>query len=98
MALRFADRVKDTSTTTGTGVCTVSGSPPASYQALSVIAVGQPISYEIVGQTGSEVEGGEGVVLSATTFSRLRVTASSNNNALVNWLVAPLACPYNSIS
>jgi hypothetical protein len=80
-----ADRVKDTTTTTGTGSITVSGTPPAGFQALSAVgSVGATFTYAIAGQTGSEWEIGTATITAANVFSR-SVTASSNANALVNF-------------
>lgn len=85
MALVVADRVKETSTTTGTGTFTLAGAV-AGYQAFSVIGNGNTTYYAIVGQTGTEWEVGLGTyTLSGTTLSRDTVLSSSNSNALVNF-------------
>lgn len=82
---KFYDRVKDTTTTTGTGTITVSGTPPTGYAALSTAPTGSKISYVIAGQGTAEWEVGEGTVASGTTMSRDTVRASSNAGALVNF-------------
>lgn len=83
--MKFADRVKDTGTTTGTGNITLAGSPPAGFQALSAVGtVGDTFAYAIAGQTGGEWETGIGTITAANTFSRAP-TASSNGGALVNF-------------
>lgn len=83
MALVVADRVKETSTTTGTGAFTLAGAV-AGYQAFSVIGNGNTTYYAIVGQTGTEWEVGLGTYTSAgTSLSRDTILSSSNSNALV---------------
>lgn len=81
----LANRVRDTSTTTGTGNVTVSGTPVATFFALSTIPVGSVVDYVMSGQTGSEVEVGRGKILTSTTFSRDQVLNSSNAGSLVNF-------------
>lgn len=77
----IADRVKDTSVSTGAGNFTLSGSPAAGFQALSAIgATGSTFGYVIDG--GAEWEVGTGTITAANTFSRAP-TASSNAGALV---------------
>lgn len=83
MALVVADRVKETSTTAGTGAFTLDGAV-AGYQAFSVIGNGNTTYYAIVGQTGTEWEVGLGTYTSAgTSLSRDTILSSSNSNALV---------------
>lgn len=84
---KFADRVKDTTTTTGTGIITLANSPPARFRTFgAAFATGvNLIAYTIEGQSGSEFESGTGTYVSATTFSRDKVETSSNGNALVNF-------------
>jgi hypothetical protein len=82
---RFADRVKETSTTTGTGNITLAGAV-SQFQAFSPrYATNQPFYYAIVGQTGTEWEVGEGYLSGATTLVRETVLQSSNSDALVNF-------------
>jgi hypothetical protein len=81
----IANRIKDTSTTTGTGAITVSGTPASGYLAFSTLATGVVFDYTISGQTGSEFEVGRGKITGATTFSRDQVLSSSNAGALVNF-------------
>jgi hypothetical protein len=77
---KMHDRVKETSTTTGTGTFTVSGAV-SQFAAFSArFSVGDPIYYAIVGQTGTEWEVGQGTLLSSTTFSRDRIFESSNTS------------------
>lgn len=82
--MNFADRVKDSSTTTGTGDVTLSGSAPSGFQAFaSRFAVGDRFFYAIVG--GAEWEVGEGRLSASTTLVRERVLQSSNADALVSF-------------
>lgn len=82
----FFDRVKDTTTTTGTGSITLSGTAPTQFVAFaSLFAINELFYYAIVGQTGSEWEVGQGRLTASTTLERTVVLQSSNSNALVNF-------------
>lgn len=84
MALVLADRVRDTTTTTGTGAVTLSGSPPAGFQSFAAIGNGNTTYYTISG--GSQWEVGIGTYNSAgPSLNRDTVLASSNNGNLVNF-------------
>ncbi len=80
----FADRVKETSTTTGTGNVTLAGAVSQFQSFTSRFATDQRFYYAIVGQTGTEWEVGIGYLSGATTLVRETVQQSSNANALVN--------------
>ncbi|MDB5853274.1 MAG: autotransporter protein [Herminiimonas sp.] len=83
--MTYADRVKDTTTTTGTGTITLAGSPPSGFQSFAAgLPASASVPYCIAGQTGSEWEVGVGVLLTGTTLSR-SPTASSNSGSLVNF-------------
>lgn len=85
MALVLADRVKETTTTTGTGTVTLLGASTG-YQSFSVIGNGNTTYYTIAGQTGSEWEVGIGTYTSSgTTLARTTVLASSNSGSLVTF-------------
>jgi hypothetical protein len=85
MALVLKDRVKETTTSTGTGAVTLAGASGA-FQPFSVIGNGNTTYYGIVGQTSTEWEVGIGTyTLSGTTLSRDTVLSSSNSNTLVNF-------------
>ena len=85
MAFVLADRVKETTTTTGTGTVTLLGASTG-FQSFSAIGNGNTTYYTIAGQTGSEWEVGIGTYTSAgTTLSRTTVISSSNAGSLVNF-------------
>lgn len=85
MALVLADRVKETTTTTGTGTVTLLGASTG-YQSFAVVGNANTTYYTIAGQTGSEWEVGIGTYTSSgTTLSRDTVLSSSNSGSLVNF-------------
>ena len=85
MAFVLADRVKETTTTAGTGTVTLLGASTG-YQSFSAIGNGNTTYYTIAGQTGSEWEVGIGTYTSSgTTLARTTVIASSNSGSLVNF-------------
>ena len=85
MAFVLADRVKETTTSTGTGTVTLLGASTG-YQSFSAIGNGNTTYYTIAGQTGSEWEVGVGTYTSAgTTLSRTTVLSSSNSGSLVSF-------------
>jgi hypothetical protein len=86
MAFITADRVKDTSTTTGTGNITVSGSAPFGYRTFStVLSVNDTFYYAIQGQSTAEWEIGVGTYASTNQFARTTVLASSASNSAVSF-------------
>ena len=86
MAFITADRVKDTSTTTGTGNITVSGSAPFGYRTFStVMSVGDTFYYAIQGQSIAEWEIGVGTYASTNQFARTTVLASSASGSAVSF-------------
>ena len=86
MALYF-DRVKETSTTTGTGNVTVLGAATGYRSLDDVLTVGQKAEVCIAGQSGiaGEWEVSVCTYLGSSVFSRDTVIASSNAGALVNF-------------
>jgi hypothetical protein len=83
MSVAYADRVAESTATTGTGTLTLAGALTVQYQAFSVFPTGTTVDYAIFGAAGWEV--GQGVyTTSGTTLSRLVVYASSNAGALVS--------------
>jgi len=85
MALVLKDRVKETSTTTGTGTFTLAGASTG-YQSFSVVGNGNTTYYAIALQGGSEWEVGIGTYTSSgTTLARTTILASSNSGSAVNF-------------
>jgi len=85
MTLVVADRVKQGTSTTGTGTVTLSGSLTG-YQAFSVIGDGNTTYYTIVDSNDGSWEVGLGTyTASGTTLSRDTVLDSSNAGALVDF-------------
>jgi len=85
MTLVVADRVKQGTSTTGTGTVTLSGSLTG-YQTFSVIGDGNTTYYTIVDSNDGSWEVGLGTyTASGTTLSRDTVLDSSNAGALVNF-------------
>jgi len=85
MALVVNDRVKEETTTTGTGTVSLDGADTGFETFVSGIGDGNETYYCITG--GSEFEVGRGTVTDATpdTLSRDTVISSSNGDALVNF-------------
>ena len=85
MALILEDRVKETTSVTGTGTATLLGAATG-FQSFSVIGNGNTTYYCIAGQGTSEWEVGIGTYTSSgTTLARTTVISSSNSNAAVNF-------------
>lgn len=76
---RLFDRIKDTSTTTGTGDVTVSGTPPTGYLTFSsVFTVGdEQVPYCIAQQASAEWETGLGTYFSSNVLRRDTITGNS---------------------
>ena len=85
MALVLADRVKETTTTTGTGTVTLLGAS-AGFQSFAAVGNGNTTYYTIAAQTGTEWEVGIGTYSSSgTTLARTTVISSSNAGAAVDF-------------
>jgi hypothetical protein len=83
MALILNDRVRETTTTVGTGAISLAGAVTG-YQAFSTIGNTNTTYYTIAG--GSQWEVGIGTYSSSgNTLARTTVLASSNSNSLVNF-------------
>ncbi len=83
MALVLKDRVRETSTTIGTGTITLAGEV-SGFQSFANIGNGNTTYYTIT--VGTEWEVGLGTYTSSgNTLSRDTVLSSSNNNSLVNF-------------
>ena len=87
MALVINDRVKETSTTTGTGTLDLAGAATGFEGFVAGIATGNTTYYAIWNQGTSEWEVGLGTVTDATpdTLSRDTVISSSNGDAAVSF-------------
>ena len=78
MAFVLADRVKETTTTTGTGTITLLGASTG-FQSFAIVGNGNTTYYTIAGQTGSEWEVGIGTYsTSGTTLARTTVISNSS--------------------
>ncbi len=78
-----ADRVKETSTTTGTGSITLAGAATGFRSFSSVLSTSDRTYYTI--EDGANWEVGIGTLVNSTTLSRDTVLASSNSGSKVNW-------------
>ena len=87
MALVLDDRVKETSTTTGTGTLNLSGAVSGFQTFVAGIGDGNTTYYAIVNRDESEWETGVGTVADASTdtLARTTVIASSNSDSAVDF-------------
>jgi hypothetical protein len=81
----YADRVKETSTSTGAGNFTLAGAVTQFITFNTAFGVGPSFYYTIAGQTGAEWEVGIGHLSNSTTLVRDTVLASSNSNNAVTF-------------
>lgn len=81
----YADRVKESSTSTGLGNIILAGTLTGFRTFASIIAVGESFYYCIDGGTSGEWEVGIGVLTDATTLVRSSVLSSSSANAAVSF-------------
>ena len=89
MALVLKDRVKETSTTAGTGTLTLAGAVTG-FQAFSAVGNGNTTYYAIVDAATGDWEVGLGTYTSSgTTLSRDTVLSSSNGGSLVTFAGNP---------
>jgi hypothetical protein len=85
----YADRVKETTTTTGTGALTLAGASTGYQTFNAAFGVGPAFYYCIEAVDGSGVptgdwEVGQGALSGSTTLTRDTILASSNANAAVS--------------
>ena len=73
----FADRIKESSTTTGTGAITLAGAETGFRSFSSVLTVGDTVYYCIQGQTPGEWETGIGTYSGTNTLTRTTPLAGS---------------------
>ena len=87
MAFALNDRVKETSTTTGTGTFNLAGAEVGFESFVSGIGNGNVTYYAISNDGTAEFEVGFGTVTDAATdtLSRDTIISSSNSDALVNF-------------
>ena len=87
MALVINDRVKETSTTTGTGTFSLDGAATGFETFVSGVGTGNTTYYSIVLDGTNEFEVGVGTVTDATpdTLSRDTVISSSNSDSKVDF-------------
>jgi hypothetical protein len=87
MAFAVADRVRETTTTTGTGTLNLGGAVSGFRTFVSGIGDGNVTYYAIVHRTAAEFEIGIGTVTDASTdtLSRTTVLSSSNSNSAVTF-------------
>ena len=87
MAHAYADRVKETTTTTGTGTVSLAGAETGFQTFVAGAGTGSEVYYSIVHQTANEWEVGKGTVTDATpdTLSRTTILSSSNSGSAVTF-------------
>lgn len=84
MTYAIASRVRDTSTTTGTGAFTLAGAPPAGFRSFaSALGVGSLFTVAIVSASDWEVSLAR--LTSATVLERVACLSSSNSGDFVNF-------------
>lgn len=82
--MAYADRVKESSTTTGTGAITLAGAATGFRTFAAGFTVGATMPYAISDALGNW-EIGAGTLSTSSTLARTTVLASSNGNALVSF-------------
>ena len=83
MALVVADRVQETTTTTGTGTYTLAGAKDG-FQSFAAVGNGNTTYYACTDGTDYEVGIGT-YTASGTTLARTTIIESSNSDAAVDW-------------
>ena len=85
MAFVIADRVRETTTTTGTGNLTLAGAVSKFRTFASVLSSSDTTYYSIVEQTGTAWEVGVGTFTSPSTLARTTILSSSNGGSAVDF-------------
>jgi len=83
MALVIADRIKERTTTTGTGDYTLTGAV-AGFESFATIGNGNTTYYAVTDNVDFEIGIGT-YTASGTTLARTTILQSSNGDAAVNW-------------
>lgn len=83
-AIVYKDRVKETSTTTGTGTLTLAGAVAGFRTYATALTTGDVVTSCIEDGTNWEISQGA-YTTSGTTLARTTILASSNSGAAVNW-------------
>ena len=83
MSYIVADRVKETTTVTGTGPATLAGASSGYRSFASQLSIGDTCAYVIVNSNASEWETGIGTYSAINTLTRTTIHASTNANAAV---------------
>lgn len=85
MAHLTADRVRETTTTTGTGAITLAGAVVGFRAFSSVLSIGDTCYYSVASLPGTEWEVGVGTYSALNTLTRTTVLSSSNAGAAVTF-------------
>lgn len=86
MAFLYRDRVKDTTTSTGTGDLTLANSAPSGFQTLATAGFANGDTFFYCVEGGSEWEVGRGTYsTTGPALQRTQVLASSNSGSAVNF-------------
>lgn len=83
---QYPDRVKETTTTTGTGSVTLGGAATGYRTFAAALTSGTSVDYCIVQQDGSQWEVGDGTFTAPSTLTRNTVYSnSSSTTSLINF-------------
>ena len=85
MPLVYADRVRETTTTTGTGTLNLAGADTGFQTFVAGIGTGNQCHFCTTDGTNWEVAEGTVTDAAPDTLSRDRILASSNGGAAVSW-------------
>lgn len=84
--MMLADRVLETSATTGVGTYTLDGAPAGFQTFITAFGAATPVFYFALGNSSSDWERGFGTLAAAPdTLTRATILESSNSGAAVNW-------------
>lgn len=85
MAQKIADRVRETTTTTGTGSIALAGAVTGYQSFSSVLITGDTTYYCVADQGGANWEVGIGTFTSPSTLARTTILSSSNSGSIVTF-------------